>query len=351
MDKLYNTYCKKSGHQNFQYQFVNFDSASKNDFLQCQACVLEQSHESAIQKKLLFQQIIDNKIKEKDLINWPPNSLMQKQANMLSQYKQIQDDINNKKQIVSKYYNNQIKQYYDNIQSKVIKSIKKQQADSKQQLNQLLDLIYAKQYKINKENQKQIQDIKVETFRQHFINFVENKLDYDNLFNQLQIQLNQNFQQQQQNEQLNTNKQEIEVIQYKLDQMLKNVDIQIHIPSIQLNDEEQIYFKVLVDKLQLGNQDLYFCLSNLFLNVDDEFDKKYSLNIKNCFGQQQTVAFNVSFNLSQQIFEVFDDQKVIHKKICLGYKSCEKWTFAFLLNQTIKNKLFLSISNIEIGNN
>ncbi|KRX09846.1 hypothetical protein PPERSA_02718 [Pseudocohnilembus persalinus] len=190
-----NMQCKIEGHQNLKFLYLNMSSDNKQDFFSCPICIQQQfmdtkQNPDKHQKTLiLIEQLQNDQLKSENLTGWPPiqnNNHQQIYQNHLKNMKEQGQE--NDYQF--NYFKKQIIDFFNNFQKQIINEIQKQQKETIIQLQNYCNYYFQNQDSDQEFNSLQeiIKKFDVKEFREKFLEFQQNKIDIDQLFDYKQQQ-------------------------------------------------------------------------------------------------------------------------------------------------------------------
>ncbi|KRW98200.1 hypothetical protein PPERSA_07009 [Pseudocohnilembus persalinus] len=188
--------CKKEGHKNQKFMYMNMSSQNKDNLFLCPICVsqkyfeLEQIQQKK-QKTLLIDELMKDYEKSKDLFGWPPIQ-EEKHIQIHQNHTDFIKLYNLQNGTVQNFFTKKIENFYEKLEYDILKEIKKQKKNT---------IIWLENYYQNnfqnltteqelKNVQEIIQKFDIKNFKEKFQEFEKQKINIGQLFDYKQEQNN-----------------------------------------------------------------------------------------------------------------------------------------------------------------
>ncbi|KRW98201.1 hypothetical protein PPERSA_07010 [Pseudocohnilembus persalinus] len=189
--------CKKEGHKNQKFMFLNMSSENKEELMVCPICIQQKYLDKKDipsqknQKTLLIDELMNDQVNDNQLVGWPPIQeekhiqIHQNHTDFIKQY-------NLENGTVQNFFTKKIEDFYEKLEFDILKEIKKQKKNT---------IIWLENYYQNnfqnlttEQEQKNIQEIiqkfDIKNFKEKFQEFEKQKINIGQLFDYKQEQNN-----------------------------------------------------------------------------------------------------------------------------------------------------------------
>ncbi|KRX05469.1 hypothetical protein PPERSA_04506 [Pseudocohnilembus persalinus] len=186
--------CKKEGHQNLKFLYLNMSSENKENLFLCPVCVQQmfnnQEEIPQINKQnLIIKQLKNEQIKTENLIGWPPIKNKNHQK-IYQTHQQFIKEFGLKNENFFNYFQRKINDFYQNLENQIKIEIQILQKETIIQLEDYCNNYYQNQNpnQIYQNIQEIIKLFDVKDLRQKFQEYQQENIELNQLFDYKQQQ-------------------------------------------------------------------------------------------------------------------------------------------------------------------